>query len=104
LRELDSVLLWRHRCKAKKLTAEEFLRKVDTTHELEGCMGTEEAPWQRLVARSWDFDPERFFPKEIIIILNLNKPDAQWEPRTADELWRRMQKGHQSLREKYGKV
>lgn len=26
-----------------------------------------------------------------------------WELRTADELWREDQKGHQSLREKYGK-
>jgi len=79
------------------------LRKVDIIHELDGYTGIEEVPWQRLVARSWDFDPERFFSKEIII-LNLSKPDAQWEPRTANELRRRMQKGHQSLREKYGKV
>ncbi len=39
-----------------------------------------------------------------MIILNLSKPDAQWELRTADELRRRTQKGHQSLREKYGKA
>ncbi len=65
--------------------------------------GTEETPWQRLVTRGWDFDPERFFPEEILI-LNLSKPDAQWELRTADELRRHAQKGHQSLREKYGKA
>ncbi len=96
--------------KAKKLTTEEFLRSIDTTHELESyetgkvkLSETEETPWQRLVARSWDFDPERFFPEEMMI-LNLSKPDAQWELRTADELRRRTQKGHQSLREEYGKA
>lgn len=96
--------------KAGTITAEEFLRKIDTTHELESyeagkvrLTGTEETPWQRLVARSWGFDPERFFPEEMMI-LNLSKPDAKWEMRTADELRRRTQKGHQSLREKYGKA
>ncbi len=63
----------------------------------------EKTPWQRLVARSLDFDPERFFPEEMMI-LDFSKPDAQWELRTADELRRHTQKGHQSLREKYGKA
>ncbi len=96
--------------KAKKLTAEEFLRRIDTTHELESyetgkvrLVETKETPWQRLVARSWGFDPERFFPEEMLI-LNLSMPDAQWKLRTADELQRHTQKGHQSLREKYGKA
>jgi len=96
--------------KAGTITAEEFLRRIDTTHELESyeegkvrLTETEETPWQRLVARSWDFDPERLFPEEMMI-LNLSKPDAMWEMRTADELRRRTQKGHQSLREKYGKA
>jgi len=39
-----------------------------------------------------------------MMILNLSKPDAQWKMRTADELRRHTQKGHQSLREKYGKA
>ncbi len=96
--------------RAGAMTAEEFLRRTDTTHELESyeagkvrLTGTEETPWQRLVARGWDFDPERFFPEEMMI-LNLSKPDAQWELCTADELRRHTQKGHQSLREKYGKA
>jgi len=96
--------------RAGTITAEEFLHRIDTTHELESYEAgmiklaeAEETTWQRLVARSLDFDPERFFPEEMLI-LNLSKPDAQWEPRTADELRRRTQKGHQSLREKYGKA
>ncbi len=96
--------------RAGTITAEEFLRRIDTTYELKSYdagkvrLGeTKETTWQRLVARSWDFDPERFFPEEMMT-LNLSKPDAQWELRTADELRRRTQKGHQSLREKYGKA
>lgn len=96
--------------RAGTITAEEFLRKIDATHELESYEAgkvrlteTAETPWQRLVARSLAFDPERFFPEEMLV-LNLSKLDAQWELRTADELRRRTQKGHQSLREKYGKA
>ncbi len=96
--------------RAGAMTADEFLQRIDTTHELESYdtgqvrpAEAEETLWQRLVARGWDFDPDRFFP-EAMLILNLSKPDAQWELRTADELRRRTQKGHQSLREKYGKA
>ncbi len=96
--------------RAGTITAEEFLRRIDATHELESYEAdkvrlteTAETPWQRLVSRSRKFDPERFFPEEMLV-LNLSKPDAQWELRTADELRRRTQKGHQSLREKYGKA
>ena len=35
--------------------------------------------------------------------LNLNDPDPQWLMLTADDLRREAQKGHQSLKEKYGK-
>jgi len=50
-----------------KLTAEEFLRRIDTTHELAryeaGKITLEtETAWQKRVERSWSFDPERFYP------------------------------------------
>jgi len=90
-----------------KLTAEKFLRMVNTTQELESyeagkirLTGTEETLWQRLMARSWMFSPERFFPEEMLI-LNLSKLNAQWELHTADELQRRTQRGYQNLRGKY---
>ena len=53
------------------LTAEEFLRKLDTTHELTsyeaGKVKLSEGPsrWQRLVARDFRFDPERYFPEKM---------------------------------------
>lgn len=90
------------------LTAEEFLRKIDTTHELTsyevGKVNLPDGPsiWQQLVARDFRFDPERYFPEEMIH-LNLSDPDPQWRILTADDLRRKAQKGHQSLKEKYGK-
>lgn len=90
------------------LTAEEFLRKIDTTHELTnyevGKVKLSDGPsvWQRLVARDFRFDPEKYFPKEMIH-LNLSDPHPQWKLLTADDLRREAQKGHQSLKEKYGK-
>ena len=90
------------------LTAEEFLRKIDTTHELTsyeaGKVKLSDGPsmWQWLVARDFRFDPERYFPEEMIR-LNLSDPDPQWKRLTADDLRREAQKGHQSLKKKYGK-
>ena len=91
-----------------KFTAEEFLRKIDTTHELTsyeaGKIDLPDGPsrWQQLVARDFRFDPERHFPEKMAH-LNLNDPDPQWQILTADDLRREAQKGHQSLKEKYGK-
>jgi len=91
-----------------KLTAEEFLRRIDITHELMSYEAGKitfaaETAWQKRVARSWSFDPERFYPEELLL-LDLGGLDAKWECLTADDLRRRDQKGHQSLREKYGKT
>ncbi len=55
------------------------------------------------MACSWSFALERFYPEEMLL-LDLSEPDAKWECLTADDLRRRDQKGHQSLREKYGKA
>ena len=91
-----------------KLTAEEFLRKVDTTHELTSYevdkidLPDEPSLWQQFVARDFRFDPERYFPEEMAH-LTLGVPNPQWQILTADDLRREAQKGHQSLKEKYGK-
>ena len=91
-----------------KLTAEEFLRKIDTTHELPSYevdkidLPDEPSLWQRLVERDFRFDPERHFPEEKAH-LDLSYPGAQWHILTADDQRREAQKGHQSLKEKYGK-
>lgn len=91
-----------------KLAAEEFLRRIDTTHELTDyevgrITFAEETAWQKRVAHSVGFDRESAYPEEMLL-LDLSTPDAKWECLTADDLRRRDLKGHQSLREKYGKA
>lgn len=90
-----------------QLTAEEFLRRIDTTYELESYEAgktelVEETAWQRMVSGNFAFDEETHYPETIqVLVLSAEKPE--WELRTADDLRRENQKGHQSLREKYGK-
>ena len=89
----------------RKLTAEEFLRRIDTTHELENYDKAElvkKTAWQRMVAGDLGFDAETRYP-ETMLELDLGAEKPEWELRTADELRREDQRGHQSLREKYGK-
>lgn len=90
-----------------KLTVEKFLRKIDTTHELESYEADKaerigQTVWQQRVAGDISTDPERCYP-EAFQCLDLRTPDAKWEVYTADDLRRREQRGHQSLRERYGK-
>ena len=90
-----------------KLTAEEFLRRIDTTRELESYETdkaelVEETAWQHMLAGDFGFDAETHYP-ETMQVLDLGAEVPTWELRTADELRREDQRGHQSLREKYGK-
>jgi hypothetical protein len=90
-----------------KLAAEEFLRRIDATYELEsyetGKVELEvETAWQRRVAMSFSFDPEAYYP-EMIQVLDLGAAEPKWEIYTADHLRKQEQQGHQSLREKHGK-
>ena len=92
----------------EKLTAEEFLRRIDTTHELDSYEAdkaelVEETVWQSMVAGNFAFDAETHYP-EMIQVLDLDAEELEWELRTADDLRREDQEGHQSLREKYGKI
>ena len=89
------------------LTAEKFLRRIDMTHELKSYEAdktelVEETVWQSMVAGDLGFDAETHYP-ETMLELDLGAEVPQWELRTADELRREDQRGHQSLREKYGK-
>lgn len=95
---------------AGKIEAREFLRRIDTTHELTSYdtvkqeLPPEESIWQKRVAADLDFDPERQYPASLML-LDLSKPsdDPQWQYLTAEELIRRDQEGHQSLRDEYKK-
>lgn len=91
-----------------QITAEEFLRSIDTTHELDSYdtakqeLPPEETVWQKRVAADLDFDPERDYPQSFME-LDLREPieDPKWQYFTREELVRKDQKGHQSLREEY---
>lgn len=90
-----------------RLTAEEFLRRIDTTRELESYEAgkaelVEETAWQRMVAGNFAFDAEAHYP-EMIQVLDLGVVKPKWELLMADDLQREDREGHQSLREKYGK-
>lgn len=95
---------------AGKITAEEFLHRIDTAHELESYdtvkqeLPPEESVWQKRVAADLDFDPVRQYPSSLMV-LNLRgaTSDPQWEYLTTEDLIRKDQKGHQSLRDQYRK-
>ncbi len=95
---------------AGKIKAEEFLRRIDTTHELASYdtvkqeLPPEESVWQKRVAADLGFDPEQKYPASFMV-LDLRKPtdDPQWQYFTREDLIREDQKGHQSLRQQYGK-
>lgn len=91
-----------------KLTAEAFLQKIDTTHELKSYEAgkaelVEETPWQQRVAQRWDFDPEIFYPESMMVLDMTPGEKGKWEILTRDDLRRQDQNGHQSLRDKYQK-
>lgn len=92
-----------------KLTAEEFLRRIDTTHELDSYEADKaeqigQTVWQQRVAGDISFDPKLRYPETIQCLdFDLGTVEPKWEIYTADDLRRQEQRGHQSLRERYQK-
>lgn len=75
-----------------KISAEEFIRRVDKYGELTGFVAektvqdTSESTHERLVKQNLSFDPaKRYFD---IQVLNLSEADPQWKTVTAEE-WQR---------------
>jgi len=59
--------------------------------------------WRRKVGSvSWLGSSALHYPK-VMQVLDLREPEPKWKLYTAEDLRREDQKGHQSLREKYGK-
>ncbi len=91
---------------AGKIPSEEFLRRIDTTHEFSRYdtvkqeLPSEESCWQKRVAGDPDFDPVQVYPP--MMSLDIGKDNPQWAFLTPEVLMREDQKGHQSLRDKYG--
>lgn len=94
---------------AGRLTAEEFLHRVDTTHELDSYdtvkqePSTEKSKWQKRVTANPDFDPELKYPSSMMILdLRTDTDTPQWQYLSREELILKDQEGHQSLRDQYG--
>lgn len=95
---------------AGDIEAEEFLRRIDTTHELKTYdavkqgLPPEESVWQKRVAGDLNFDPVRKYPVSFMVLdLSDSQKDPQWQVLSWDELIQKDHKGHQSLREQYGR-
>ena len=104
----ENVRMEREEYVQEKLTAEEFQRKTNKPRELTsyeaGKIKLADGPsmWQQLVARDFRFDSGRYFPREMAR-LDLSSLNPQWQILAANDLRREAQKGHQSLKDKYGK-
>lgn len=77
------------------------------THELDSYEAdkaelVEETVWQRMVSGSFAFDAETHYP-ETIQVLDLGAEEPEWELYTGDDLRKKDQEGHQSLRKRYGR-
>lgn len=86
------------------MTAKEFLQKIDTMHDLEEYTVGEtqtlpvETAWQRMVSNNIGFDPEMHYPEGFMLV-DLRVDAPKWQTFSADDLRRRDQERHQSLRE-----
>ena len=72
-----------------KLTAEKFLRRIDTTHELESYDAdkaelADETTWQRMVAGDLSFDAEMHYPETMLELdLGAKIPNGNCAPPTS---------------------
>ena len=83
------------------------MRRIDTARELSSYdtvkqeLPPKESVWQKRAASNPDFDPAWQYPASFME-LDLGKEQPQWQYFTREELIRKDQEGHQSLREQYG--
>ena len=90
----------------RELTTEEFLRHIDVYHELESYdVAAPDAQgksvFQERIERDVDFDPATAY--QTMQVLELGEPEPAWRTETAEEQARRERRGHEGLREKFGK-
>ena len=90
----------------RELTTEEFLRRIDVYHELESYeVSVPNAPdksvLQQRIERDIDFDPALAY--QTMQVLDLGESEPAWRTETAEEQARQERRGHESLREKFGK-
>lgn len=106
----ENARLARREYMAGKIKAGEFLRRIDTTHELTSYdpvkqeLPPEESVWQKRVAADLNFDPEQNYPTSFMALdLSESVDTSQWQFFTQEDLIQKDQVGHRSLRQQYGK-
>ena len=90
----------------RELTTEEFLRRIDVYHELESYEvsvpnSPDKSVLQQRIERDIDFDPALAY--QTIQVLDLEESEPAWWIETTEEQLRQERRGHESLREKFGK-
>ena len=90
-----------------KLTAEQFLQKIDVRNDLESYTVVQhpkpevrETEWRRNVERNLSFDSNGYF-QDGFMSLDLDAENPQWETKTAKEQMKAAKGGYESLREKF---
>ena len=112
---LDNYLLW---CEESsqvrtayldgKITAEEFIRRIDMYGELKDFVAekinedTGESVLERLVRNNLDFDPAQRYCN--IQTLDLGEPNPEWKTVTAEEWMRQEQGSHRPLVERAAEI
>lgn len=89
-----------------KLTAEQFLRKIDVRKDLDSYTVVQhpkpevrETEWRKNVERNLNFDPEYHY--EDCMTLDLGQKNPQWKVETTEEQMKAAKGGYEGLREKY---
>ncbi len=113
--DLDNYLLWCEEASQArtayldgKITAEEFVRRIDMYGELKDFVAektendTEESVLERLVRKNLDFDPAQRYCN--IQTLDLGEPNPEWKIITAEEWMREEQGSHRPLAERVAEI
>lgn len=94
---------------AGRLTAPEFLRRIDVYRDLDSYDAEEaklydpkDTAWRQRVVHNIDFDPALAYQPMMCLDLGQGA-DAQWQYFSAEDLARQDRDGAASLREKYGR-
>ena len=92
-----------------RLTAEEFLKRIDIYTELKSYTAERKDPvspdatdWRFRIRHDLDFDPLKEFEPMMVLDLREGDSSAAWQYFERDDLIKQSRSGQESLQEKYG--
>ena len=91
----------------RKISSEEFLRRIDSFGVLEDyeaekaeTVAPNDTDWRKRVERNIDFDPkEAYLPMQVLDLTNGS--DAKWQYLTVEDQLRESRGGNESLMDRY---